>query len=255
MSNQTYIDACKYGHESRLKSGLQKKEDPLDANMEVLDPDQADHAGWRLIHYASGNGRLNIVKCLVKHGANINAKDHTGKQPVHIACRNGHKDVLKYLLSKNGNASCEDKDGEKPIHKAIRGGNKDIIAHLLKCKAGVTIQDTRYDKWQSIHIASEDGSKEMVDLCITKGADINAETADGRTALDIASDARQSEVEMFLRGKGGKEGTHKDQGQPEQASHTDGKANNNSASVEEGLVKKEEVDNIRMQPGMYNYLH
>lgn len=47
-------------------------------------------------------GRLNIVKCLVKHGANVNAVSDTGSTPVRSACFMTHFDVVHYLVEHAG---------------------------------------------------------------------------------------------------------------------------------------------------------
>ncbi len=54
------------------------------------------HAGddWAL-RWASGNGRLEVVKYLVEHGANIHALDDDA---LRWASLNGHLDVVRYLI-------------------------------------------------------------------------------------------------------------------------------------------------------------
>jgi len=47
-------------------------------------------------------GRLNIVKCLVKHGANVNSVSDTGSTPVRSACFMTHFDIVQYLVEHTG---------------------------------------------------------------------------------------------------------------------------------------------------------
>ena len=48
---------------------------------------------------ASLKGHLEVVKYLIKHGADIHAKDKFDKMPFHNACSKGHVEVAEYLIS------------------------------------------------------------------------------------------------------------------------------------------------------------
>lgn len=51
------------------------------------------------LHYAAGNGSLDVVKYLVGVGFDINEKDHRdGQMPISYAASNDRADVVKYLL-------------------------------------------------------------------------------------------------------------------------------------------------------------
>ena len=49
------------------------------------------------LSFASRKGRLEIVKYLVEHGANINYATNDGFTPLSFASRAGHLDIVKYL--------------------------------------------------------------------------------------------------------------------------------------------------------------
>ena len=51
------------------------------------------------LHVASLKGHLEVVKYLIKHGADIHAKDKFDKMPFHNACSKGHVEVAEYLIS------------------------------------------------------------------------------------------------------------------------------------------------------------
>ena len=46
---------------------------------------------------ASKKGHLEIVKCLVEHGADVNTSDGNGITPLVIASRNGHTEIAEFL--------------------------------------------------------------------------------------------------------------------------------------------------------------
>lgn len=47
-------------------------------------------------------GKLPIVKCLVKHGANVNSMSDTGSTPVRSACFMTHYEIVQFLVEQAG---------------------------------------------------------------------------------------------------------------------------------------------------------
>jgi len=62
-----------------------------------------DEIGSNIFLYsACQNGNENIVKYLIKFGANINIKDKEKETPLFYACRSGNKNLVKYLMKIGG---------------------------------------------------------------------------------------------------------------------------------------------------------
>ena len=65
--------------------------------MELIDPNAADNAGYTALHEAANRGRLDVVKVLVMQGnATINTMggvNELQESPLHDAARNGHFEV------------------------------------------------------------------------------------------------------------------------------------------------------------------
>jgi hypothetical protein len=59
---------------------------------------------------------------------------------------------------------------------------------------------------QFLHRAAYHGHKEIVELLIAKGADVNAKDDDGKTPLNWAIDFKKTETADLLRKHGGKTG-------------------------------------------------
>ena len=66
---------------------------------------------WTLLHFAAHHGHLEIVECLVQHGANIEACNSKGKTPVAIASQEGYLDIVKYLMRRGANMDVVTKFG------------------------------------------------------------------------------------------------------------------------------------------------
>ena len=73
------------------------------------------------------------------------------------------------------------------VYQRIRAGDAQAVELDLKrgdLKADIVLESN--SKWRPLHYASADGHRELVDLLITYGADLSAQTIHGATAPDIA---------------------------------------------------------------------
>ena len=54
-------------------------------------------SGWTALHYAAVNGDIDLVKYLIKHGANINKASAEGSTPLFLAKMGGYNEIVKIL--------------------------------------------------------------------------------------------------------------------------------------------------------------
>ena len=106
-------------------------------------------------------------------------------------------------LANANNVDTEDK-GWTPLHMAAIGGNKDIAELLIAKGADVNTKD---DKGMTpLHWSASTRVKEVTELLLAKGADFNAKDNNGKTPLDLANKAYLGkETADLLRQHGGKE--------------------------------------------------
>lgn len=64
------------------------------SNVEI----HADHSGSTPLHFACGNGYLEVVRLLLRHGVEANLATNKGWTPIMITCAAGHLDIVKLLL-------------------------------------------------------------------------------------------------------------------------------------------------------------
>ena len=85
---------------------------------------------------------------------------------------------------------------------AAGNGHKQVAELLIANGADV---NAKADSWTPLHSAALTGHKEIVELLIAaKGADVNAKDDDGKTPLNWAIDFKKTETADLPRKHGGK---------------------------------------------------
>ena len=96
-----------------------------------------------------------LVKMLVDHGADVNARGELGKTPLHLAVeRTGDDHIIKFLFKKGAEVNGKDEKGRTPLHYAI--------------------------------IQTYFGYVEVLELLLNHGALVDAADEDGSTPMDLA---------------------------------------------------------------------
>ena len=97
----------------------------------------------------------------------------------------------------------------KDIWEAARKGDIKAVKHHLDAGVDVNLKD-EFGKLTPLHEAATYGHKEVAELLIAAGADVNAEITSvkfrGETALDWAIAFKETELTDLLRKHGGKTG-------------------------------------------------
>lgn len=83
------------------------------------------------LHYSCANGRLEVTRTLLGHGAAPNAKDRSGMTPLHLACAYGRHDIVEELLSHHADPNARDTEGVTPLMDAAATSGAGAIVKLL----------------------------------------------------------------------------------------------------------------------------
>ena len=153
------------------------------------DVNAKDNAGKTTLDWAILGGKKESVELLIVNGVDVNAKSENGFTPLDLASLNKRTEPAD-LLRKNGG-----KHGT--IHGAAAGGDTKAVKEFLSAGTEVTARD-KYGR-TPLHGVT---TKEITELLIAKGADVNAGMKNGRTALDMAK--RHPETADLPRKHGGK---------------------------------------------------
>jgi hypothetical protein len=94
-----------------------------------------DENGLSALHWACDKGNIDLVRTLIKLGADPNRADNEGQSPLNYACSNDHDDLAIYLITVGGDPRQVDNDG----NAASYYGSKELqarISHMMKAHRG-----------------------------------------------------------------------------------------------------------------------
>jgi ankyrin repeat protein len=122
---------------------------------------------------------------------------------IHDAAMYGDLDKVKALLNDNPNlVSSQDTNGCTPLYWAASAGHKDIAELLLAKGADVNAKGRK--GYTPLHEAAMSlfQSTNLVELLLAKGADVNARNDDGQTPLHLAAIWGHKDAVELLLAKG-----------------------------------------------------
>ena len=91
------------------------------------------------------------------------------------------------------------------MHKAAWHGQKEVAELLIAKGADVNAKFDKISGGTPLHIAADKGHKEIAELLIAAGADVNAKDKGGESPLDWADDKETADLLRKHGGKTGKE--------------------------------------------------
>jgi cytohesin len=121
------------------------------------------------------------------------------------AAATGNIEAVKQHLAAGTDVNARHKSGGlTPLHFAAYYGHEEIVELLITKGANVNAKEEK--GWTPLHFAAYYGHEEIVELLITKGANVNAKANDGRTPIDWAITQDNTETADLLRKHGAKSG-------------------------------------------------
>ncbi|XP_076367402.1 scaffold protein ILK-like [Tachypleus tridentatus] len=103
------------------------------------DMNQGDDHGFSPLHWASKEGRANIVEMLMFRGARINATNMGDDTALHLAAAHGHRDIVHMLLRKKADINAVNEHGNTALHYACFWGYQAIAEDLVNNGALVSV--------------------------------------------------------------------------------------------------------------------
>ena len=201
--NEDLIDASSYGHPKIVKTLLDNG----------ADVNAMDGFGNSALYWASFNGHKKVVKLLNRHIVAQTIPRHLERQEKRLQVgrvmdKKGmpgdltHKIITEHFGGKRKRKSNKSKkrirrtrskrqmgggkEEDDKLIKAIWNGRTEIVAMLLEKGADANAKST-YGR-TALCIASMEGHTKIVAMLLEKGADVNAKSSGGWTALHLADE-------------------------------------------------------------------
>ena len=135
--------------------------------------------------YAAINGHNELCQLLLKHGANPNIS--IGANPILlVVAEGGNLEIVKVLLKNGAEIDATDSENQTALLRASENGHKAVVAHLLE--NGADSHHVNVHGLTSIHYAASDGFTEIVQLLIDSGADLKRPSPRSWTPLHMCYD-------------------------------------------------------------------
>lgn len=149
---------------------------------EVQNAHLADSAGKTLLMVAVENKQIDVVKLLLKHGADPNAVTKAGHSPMAFAVSVGSLPMVKVLQASGGVYTAPDE--HTVLHSAVSLDQVQRIKLLLA--AGVHVSNQDYQGSTALHVAARMGSNRVIRTLLEFGCEDNIPDKDGRLAEEVA---------------------------------------------------------------------
>lgn len=103
------------------------------------DMNLGDDHGFSPLHWASKEGRANIVEMLIQRGARINATNMGDDTALHLASAHGHRDIVHMLLRNKADINAVNEHGNTALHYACFWSYQGIAEDLINNGALVSV--------------------------------------------------------------------------------------------------------------------
>ena len=148
---------------------------------------------------AAAYGHLDILRCLLENGADINASSADNCTPLMIALENGKLNVVTFLIEHGANVDLKDDRGDTALHYAMSryilyhcNASLEVCSCLTEHGADVNGRNSNKELNSSrtpLMIASRCSRVDAMTFLIKHGANVNLQDKEGETALHYAVDS------------------------------------------------------------------
>ena len=114
-----------------------------------------------------------------------------------IASESSHVCSARKLLRAGAQVNVKSESGVSCLHGAITHAQRPMVALLLN-QPGIDVDCQDNKGVTPLHIASDMGKEEYVQMLLAHGADISCKTLEGKTALDCAQEKNLLKIVALL---------------------------------------------------------
>jgi ankyrin repeat protein len=140
--------------------------------------------------------RVDLARALLDAGADVNQAALNGVTPLMAAAYGGHTEIVRALVAKGADIAAVDRLKKNAIIYAAGEGRTDIVKLLLD--KGVDPNAVYANDLTALMWAAGYGQTEAVKTLLAAGAKTSLKDNRGKTAADIAREAKHEETARLL---------------------------------------------------------
>ncbi|KAL0635169.1 hypothetical protein Q9L58_005894 [Maublancomyces gigas] len=153
-----------------------------------------------LLHWAAANGKPEVLRLMLRHGADVHRRDSIGGTGLHYAVLCCRPATVSVLLEKGADAEESNSEGWPPLHLAAIRGSCEIVGLLLDYGVDINARTRSFNHQTALHYAALQGHCAVVELLIQRGANLSTKDWHDMTAGETAILAGQMEVVQLVFG-------------------------------------------------------
>jgi quinoprotein dehydrogenase-associated probable ABC transporter substrate-binding protein len=190
------------------------------------DVNKPDPQGWTPLQNAARQRKDGMIKALTELGADVNRPDASGMTPLIAAAMRDHVPSIKMLIEKGANIEQPGTQGFRPLALAIAENKYESAKALMEAGADLSAASGADGLTPLMLIAAQTspaegarflpGSTRPSDIArglVERGADVNAQSKNGVTALMIAATHNSAPMIGLLMDAGADPALKNQQGQ------------------------------------------
>ena len=176
--------SCRYGHVDIVRTLVSNK-----ASVNAM-----TDSGETPLLLAAREGHDNVVHALLSDSqCLVDAKGKNGYNALHYSCRDGHVDIVKALVNHKANVNARTDSGATPLTLAARHG-LDNVVHALLSDSQCLVDGKGKNGYNALHYSCRDGHVDIVKALVNHKANVNARTDSGSTPLTLAARNKHDNV-------------------------------------------------------------
>jgi ankyrin repeat protein len=153
----------------------------------------------RLLDYSS-NSYFEMIKVLIKYKAEVNNRDMVGDTPIITAARNGNHEAVELLLGTGADLSaCNDEGANALVEAVWRHDESHTKTIRILLKAGADANSRMKGKVTALMVAADRDAGGNIKLLIEAGADIDAIDDERKTALLRVAGLKGTAVKSLIK--------------------------------------------------------
>ncbi|KUF97162.1 hypothetical protein AM588_10011023 [Phytophthora nicotianae] len=150
------------------------------------------------LHAAVHNGQLGMVNYLLSKGADANLCNYKGRRPLHVVKQSmDMAQIIQSLIDAGADIDAAEQHGLTPLMFMCSRASLEGSATLLALGADVH-RVAWSNGFSALEFAVKSGRTELVELCLSKGANPNSPTLDGNTSLHLAAALAHTDIILRL---------------------------------------------------------